>query len=103
MVKRRVGGELKHSLFSTCENELKLVLVPAAAYNGKNEDWLLPEKWAVRNNRCEISATSLARSVVQTDSEPGPRWAAAFSEARLLFELLNCSPCLAEFTQRPHP
>lgn len=92
------GRKVKHTLFSTFENELKLFLVPAAAYNGKNEDWLLPEKWVVRNNRCEISATSLAISVVQFQSQ-GPSWPAAFSEARLIFELLNCSPCLSEFTQ----
>lgn len=60
------GRKVKRSVFSTSENELKLFLVPAAAYNGKNEDWPLPKKWAVRNNRCEISATSLARSVSQT-------------------------------------
>lgn len=65
------GKERQHSLFSTSENELKLFLVPTAAYNGKNEDWLLPEKWAVRSSRCEISAASLARSVVQTASELG--------------------------------
>lgn len=60
------GRKVKRSVFSTSENELKLFLAPAAAYNGKNEDWPLPKKWAVRNNRCEISATSLARSVSQT-------------------------------------
>lgn len=90
------GRKVKRSVFSTSENELKLFLVPAAAYNGKNEDWPLPKKWAVRNNRCEISATSLARSVSQTAWEPGSllgcsilRGTLAFFAAELLFLLLS--------------
>lgn len=54
VVEERSGGgqgrKVKRSLFSTSENELKLFLVPAAAYNGKNEESPLPKKWAVRNN-----------------------------------------------------
>lgn len=101
------GRKVKRSLFSTSENELKLFLVPAAAYNGKNEDWSLPKKWAVRNNRCEISATSLARSVSQTALRARVPVELQHSQRHIcffFFLLLNCCfSCLAEFTRQPHP
>lgn len=91
--------KVKNSLSSTSENELKPFLVPAAAYNGKNEDWLLPEKRAVRNNRCEVSATSLASSAIQGLRSRGPRRAAAFSEVYSRFEWLNYSSSFVELIQ----
>lgn len=108
VVEERSGGgqgrKVKCSLFSTSENELKLFLVPAAAYNGKNEELPLPKKWAVRNNWCAISATSLARSISQTAWEPGSLLGCSILKGTLAFLLLNCcSSCLAEFTRQPQP
>lgn len=79
------------------ENELRIFLVPAAACNGKNEDRLLPEKRAVRNNRCERLSNIIGQS--SNTWEPSLCWAAVLSEQCLPFQLLTYSSAFTEFTQ----